>query len=374
MGSDKAFLPFGGTTLIEWMLERLAPSFAHTFVVGNEPSRFRSLGFPVVTDAVVDSGSAVGIYSAVLASPVERVLCVGCDMPFITVRLLRCLAAGSAGYDVFLPRHGTLQEPLCAVYSRSTLPLFERLFAAGEHRVGLVNARARTGYLDVADGRFGDPALLFSNANTPQELEAARARAAQGADVGATDPDEALAERVRRFMDRAPVPVVSFVGKKKSAKTTVLLAVIAELVRRGHRVGAVKHDTHGFSIDVPGTDSYRLREAGAVVTGIASPDTYVWINDVESEPPLAALVRTLTEPVDLLITEGFKRQDAPKIEVSRRERSTTLIADEDELLGIVSDQAFPDYRVPQFALEDAIGVADLVEARIIRRCREGLLT
>ncbi len=59
------------------------------------------------------------------------------------------------------------------------------------------------------------------------------------------------------------------------------------------------------------------------------------------EPALGELVRQIREPVDLVITEGFKRQDAPKIEVSRRARSTELVSTPDELIGIASDQEFP---------------------------------
>ena len=68
-----------------------------------------------------------------------------------------------------------------------------------------------------------------------------------------------------------------------------------------------------------------------------------------------------------MITEGFKQQDAPKIEVSRRARSTELVSTPDELIGITSDQRFPDYPVPQLALDDFKGLADLVEERILAR-------
>ena len=124
----------------------------------------------------------------------------------------------------------------------------------------------------------------------------------------------------------SPLPVVSFVGKKKSGKTTVVLGVVRELRSRGYRVAVIKHDTHGFEIDVPGTDTYRFRELGAEVVGISSPDKYVWQNSASPEPGLLELVRQVTEPVDLVITEGFKKEDAPKIEVSRRERSTELVS------------------------------------------------
>jgi molybdopterin-guanine dinucleotide biosynthesis protein B len=101
--------------------------------------------------------------------------------------------------------------------------------------------------------------------------------------------------------------------------------------------------------------------------GISSPDKYVWQCGVEEERPLGELMRQIREPVDLVITEGFKRQDAPKLEVSRRARSTELVSTADELIGITSDQSFPDYLVPQFALDDFNGLADLIERCILGR-------
>jgi molybdopterin-guanine dinucleotide biosynthesis protein len=80
---------------------------------------------------------------------------------------------------------------------------------------------------------------------------------------------------------------------------------------------------------------------------------------------LAELVADLPEPVDLFITEGFKNQAAPKIEISRRERSTSLICAEDELLGIVSDQPFPGYRVRQLGMDEVGGIVDLLEQTVL---------
>jgi molybdopterin-guanine dinucleotide biosynthesis protein B len=201
------------------------------------------------------------------------------------------------------------------------------------------------------------------NVNTPAELDAARQRiAAEGGGWRA-----ALQPRIQAFMDASPLPVVPFIGKKKSGKTTVLLGVIKELRDRGYRVAALKHDTHGFEIDIPNTDSYRFRELGAEVVGISSPWNYVWQVRTEEEPPLGELIRQIREPVDLVITEGFKRQDAPKIEVSRQSRSTELVSTPDELIGITSDQRFPDYPVPQMDLDDFKGLADLIEKRILTR-------
>jgi molybdopterin-guanine dinucleotide biosynthesis protein MobB len=364
MGTDKTAVDFENGTLLERMLALASGVFRDVFVVTREPSRLRDLEVPVVRDAVDVRGSAVGIYTALLASPTERVLCLACDMPLMSTEFLRCLAEGSAGHDALVPRHGGLLEPLCAVYNRRAAPAFELILSEGDPRIDRVYPLIDTGYLEVDESRFGSARELFMNTNTPEDLDRARERARGRAERRSLFPTS----QIRRFRSRSPVPVVSFVGKKKSGKTTVLLGVVRELVARGHRVAALKHDTHGFDIDLPGTDSYRLREAGAVVAGISSPDKYVWVNQTAEEAALGQLVARITEPVDLLITEGFKRQDAPKIEVSRRERSTGLVCAEDELLAIVSDQAFPTYRVPQLAMDDFVAIADLVEREVLGRC------
>ena len=361
LGEDKAFVSFQGATLLEWMRDRFARLFPHVFVVTREPWRFQSFGLPVVNDALSEVGSAVGVYSAVLAATTERVICVACDTPFVTPQFLRVLAAKSASFDVFVPRHGDYLQPLCAVYGKATLEAYRQFITSGGRRIFDIYPDLNTGYLDMDDGSYGDPEALFMNINTPAELEAARKRAAttEGGWRAALQP------RIQAFMAGSPIPVVSFVGKKKSGKTTVVLGVIRELRDRGHRLAVIKHDTHGFEVDVPGTDSYRFREAGAEVVGISSPDKYVWLNTVEQEPSLEDLVGQIGEPVDLVITEGFKKQDAPKIEVSRRARSSELVCAVDELVGITSDQPFPDYPVPQFALDDFQGLAALIEQRIL---------
>jgi molybdopterin-guanine dinucleotide biosynthesis protein B len=68
--------------------------------------------------------------------------------------------------------------------------------------------------------------------------------------------------------------------------------------------------------------------------------------------------------VDLILIEGFKRADVPKIEVSRGQPESDLISSPDELVAIVADRRF-DADVPQFDLEDVAGLADLIEARFL---------
>ena len=158
-------------------------------------------------------------------------------------------------------------------------------------------------------------------------------------------------------------PIVCFVGKSGSGKTTFLEKLIPELVARGLRVGLVKHDVHGFELDQPGKDTHRLRQAGAVRVAISSPQQFALIGRVEEELPLAALAERYLSDVDIVLAEGYKRSKLPKVEICRAERSRELLCTADELLAVVSDLRF-ELPCPQFGLDDVAGVANLLEGHI----------
>jgi molybdopterin-guanine dinucleotide biosynthesis protein B len=161
------------------------------------------------------------------------------------------------------------------------------------------------------------------------------------------------------------IPLVSVVGKSDAGKTTLLEKLIPELKRRGYRVATVKHDAHSFEIDQPGKDTWRHRQAGADVVVISSKDKMAIIRSVDAELSLLQIADMITG-VDIILTEGFKRGPAPKIEVSRREKSSELLCSADELVAIASDQHF-DLPVPQFGLDDAVGLVDTLERRFLRK-------
>ncbi|HID62358.1 MAG TPA: molybdopterin-guanine dinucleotide biosynthesis protein B [Anaerolineae bacterium] len=167
----------------------------------------------------------------------------------------------------------------------------------------------------------------------------------------------------------AVIPIISVVGKSGVGKTTFLEKLIAEPKRRGYRVATVKHDVHGFDIDRPGKDSWRLAQAGSDSVVIASPQKLALIKRLDRELTLSEIA-TLLGDVDIILTEGYKRGDAPKIEVSRRERGGELLCTREELVAIVSDQPF-ELGVPLFDLDDSVGVVDLLEARFLSVNRGG---
>lgn len=162
------------------------------------------------------------------------------------------------------------------------------------------------------------------------------------------------------------VPIVCIVGKSDAGKTTFLEKLIPELVRRGYRVGTIKHDTHGFDIDKPGKDTWKHAQAGSSAVVISSAEKIAIIKRVDNELTLDQIALLVGDGLDILLTEGFKRSNKPKIEVSRKEQGDELLCDERELLALVTDNSF-NVRVPQFGLDDAAGVADLLERRFLKR-------
>lgn len=166
------------------------------------------------------------------------------------------------------------------------------------------------------------------------------------------------------------VPVVSIVGKSGVGKTTALERIIRETKRRGYKVGTIKHDIHGFEMDKPGKDSWRHTQAGSDAVVVSGPRKVALIRQLDEEMALDEIVQLMGD-VDLVLTEGYKRGDKPKIEVSREVRGTELLCQPGELIGIMADYPI-DMPVPQFALEDAAGVVDLLEKLYLQDVGKGM--
>ncbi|MBL7213431.1 MAG: molybdopterin-guanine dinucleotide biosynthesis protein B [Desulfobacteraceae bacterium] len=157
-------------------------------------------------------------------------------------------------------------------------------------------------------------------------------------------------------------PIVSIVGPSGVGKTTLLEKLIPALTGQGFGVGTVKHDVHGFEIDRPGKDSYRHKHAGARVSMISSPNQIGMVMDVDHDYQLDELQKFFST-MDIVLTEGYKKQERPKVEVFRPEvHGDLLCKGDDKLLALVSDVAI-DAGVPRFTLDDCRGLADFLIAR-----------
>ena len=122
--------------------------------------------------------------------------------------------------------------------------------------------------------------------------------------------------------------VIGLAGWSGAGKTTLLARLIPYFIAQGLRVSAIKHAHHSFDVDVPGKDSWVLRESGAAEVLVSSGQRFALMHELRgaAEPKLPELL-TRMSPVDLVIVEGFKTEPHRKIEVHRAatERTSPLI-------------------------------------------------
>ena len=162
------------------------------------------------------------------------------------------------------------------------------------------------------------------------------------------------------------IPIISIVGKSDSGKTTLLEKLVPELTRRGYRIATIKHDVHGFEVDQEGKDSWRHKQAGAHTVVISSPNKIALIRDVEKDLNLEEIRERLIQDVDLILSEGYKRDVQPKIEVFRKEKHKKLLCTKkDNLVAIASNKKI-NVGIPCFNLEDMNGLSNFIEKEFLQ--------
>jgi len=160
-------------------------------------------------------------------------------------------------------------------------------------------------------------------------------------------------------MDNQHPPLVIIAGRSGSGKTSLLERLIPEFKKRGLRVGTIKHHHGDFDIDHPGKDSWRHKKAGAEKTVVSSPTRIGLVMDVDHDYKPDELIPFLNE-MDIILVEGYKEEDLPKVEIFRPEIHDTPLCLEDGNLIIMMTDSHLEIGVPIFALDDIKGVADLL--------------
>ncbi|HQS37050.1 MAG: molybdopterin-guanine dinucleotide biosynthesis protein B [Methylotenera sp. 24-45-7] len=161
-----------------------------------------------------------------------------------------------------------------------------------------------------------------------------------------------------------------------SGKTTLISKLIPELAKHKIRVSVIKHAHHKFDIDHPGKDSYEIREAGAVQTLIASGKRWALMTEMQRTPNppdeanLQELIANLNpDYADLILVEGFKHADIPKIEVHRVSLAMPLLsAIDSSIIAIATDAPLanaPD--IKQLDLNNIQQITDFILQTICQK-------
>ncbi len=159
--------------------------------------------------------------------------------------------------------------------------------------------------------------------------------------------------------------VFGVTGWKNSGKTGLMERLVTEITSRGFSVSTIKHAHHSFDVDHPGKDSHRHREAGASQVLLSSGKRWALMSELRGteEPSLDALLQKL-DPVDLVLIEGYKTAEHPKIEANRAETGQELIAPNDPRIVAVASNQTLSVSVPVFDLDDTSSVADFILERV----------
>jgi molybdopterin-guanine dinucleotide biosynthesis protein MobB len=159
--------------------------------------------------------------------------------------------------------------------------------------------------------------------------------------------------------------ILGITGWSGSGKTTLITRLIPLLAAAGLSVSTVKHAHDGFDLDQPGKDSWRHREAGAREVMLASSRRWALLHEEPGgEPDLSALLGRLA-PVDLVLVEGFKRHDFPKLEVHRASLGKSpLWPNVPGVRAVATDAALPECPRPLLDLNQPEAVRDWVLAAL----------
>ncbi len=156
--------------------------------------------------------------------------------------------------------------------------------------------------------------------------------------------------------------VVAISGVKNSGKTTFIQGLIPMLKESGYKVGTIKHDGHEFECDVEGTDSYKHRASGADGIAIFSSTKYMMIEQKENMTEEILLEQF--KGYDVVLLEGFKYSNHPKIELIRKGNSKESVCDKDTILAVATNIEDYEWNGIQFHIDDIESAAKIVKEQM----------
>lgn len=168
MGRPKAFLPYGGRTIVEHLINNFSQLFDEVFLVANEPDAFSQMTIDVVKDILPNRGPVCGILSGLLVAKHEHVFVAACDMPLVDKKLVREMSRIRRAHDVVVLGHDGVVEPLLGFYSKACVKSLEDTLFSGKSAVHDVLSGVSALVFDYDKiANSADPMPAYFNVNTP---------------------------------------------------------------------------------------------------------------------------------------------------------------------------------------------------------------
>lgn len=330
MGTPKYQLKTGGLRFLDRLVYELE-GFAELLVSVDDEAKHPDIKYPMVSDIIADCGPMGGLYSALKSCTSDAVVTVPCDVPYFSKRVAEQLCANLDNMTdaVIAVTEDNRKHPLCGVYKKRCLDVFEQCLKEHNYRMYDALEKLRVKYCHV-----GKDSQQLYNVNTPSDFLAV--------ENGNNPLSNCLA----------------ICGLKNSGKTTLIQNLIPVLKQKGYKIAVVKHDGHSFEPDVPGTDSFRFFQAGADISVVCDKEKYsLSKKGVFSHEDIA----NLACEVDIVLMEGFKYSNYPKIEIVRGKDSVLDITGR---IAYVSDDLLHT-ELPVFRPTDTEAIARFIVEAVL---------
>jgi len=316
-GNDKGLLQYKKQPLITYTINILKPQVDALIINANRNiEQYQRFACPVIEDSLENfCGPLAGMLSAMKAATTDYILTAPCDSPRISSqlrqRMMEALLLEQA--DLAVAHDGERLQPVFCLLPCHLQDELEQHLEQGGRKIDLWLAEHKMAVVD-----FSDQADSFTNFNHPEDV---------------TQNEHVL---------HSPIPLIGFAAFSGTGKTTLLRQLIPALNAKGLEVAVIKHAHHKFDIDVPGKDSYEVRQAGAQQVLVSSSNlmALMEVQPAEmTEPQLVDLIPRLnTKHLDIILVEGFKHEVIPKIELYRPALDKPLLHPSDSnIIAIATD-------------------------------------
>ncbi len=169
LGRPKSQLDFQGCSLIELMVERLGKSFRRLTIVTDRPELYRHLPVRLASDLLTGQAKSPlrGIHAGLSMADLPYQFVAACDMPFLSLDLIRYMAGFAQSYDAVVPKVGSYFQPLHAFYNRSCISVIEKQLYRKSYKITDFYANLEIRYIDLEEiVRFDPNQKSFFNINT----------------------------------------------------------------------------------------------------------------------------------------------------------------------------------------------------------------
>ena len=323
---DKLTEKYNGKTFIEHLYNEMSKLGKVTISTKEGREYIKSVDY--VYDINSDIGAIEGLYRLLINSKEDYMAIISGDTPLVSSEMIKYLESYiSSDYDVYVYKDKFGVHPLCAIYSKKVIADIGYAIANKKYSIYKLLYSLRTKYIDIENSKFSSKLLL--NINTQEDYKKIYSN------------------------------VLAISGVKNSGKTTFIYKLLQNFSEYINDIVVIKHDGHSYDIDYKDTDTYKYRDAGAKDIAIISQDKTAIIHYKEKN--IFDILNYFNDK-KLVILEGYKDSDFPKIEIVRKGISNKAVCT-NNVIGIVTDIDNFKFDKIIFDLNDISSVTDFIKKR-----------